>query len=64
MTKSISGLQKLVQHLADYVVVFGIEVVPGLTQSCGAANTIVCMRNADSLPTARQKTEPLPYKLP
>ena len=33
-------------------------------QSCGAANTIVCMRNVDSLPTARQKTEPLQYKLP
>ena len=33
-------------------------------QSCGAANTIVCMRNAVSLPTARQKTKPLPYKLP
>ena len=29
-----------------------------------AANTIVCMQNVDSLPTARQKTEPLPYKLP
>ena len=29
----------------------------------GAANTIVCMRNSNSLPTACQKTEPLPYKL-
>ena len=28
------------------------------------ANTIVCMQNVDSLPTVRQKTEPLPYKLP
>ena len=69
MVKSIPGLPKQVQHLADYVVVFGIEVESGLTQSwslqsCGAANTIVCMRNVDSLPTARQKTEPLPYKLP
>ena len=33
-------------------------------QSCGAANTIVCMRNVDSLSTVCQKTEPLPYKLP
>ena len=24
----------------------------------------LCMRNVDSLPTARQKTEPLPYELP
>ena len=32
-------------------------------QSCGAANTIVCMQNVDSLPTARQKTKPLPYCL-
>ena len=52
------------------MVVFGIEVKSGLTQSwnftdnCGAANTIVCMRNVDCLPTARQKTEPLTYKLP
>ena len=29
----------------------------------GAANTIVCMRNLDSLPMACQKTEPPPYKL-
>ena len=29
----------------------------------GAANTIICMRNLDSLPTACQKTKPLPYKL-
>ena len=32
-------------------------------QRCGAANTIVCMRNVDSLPTAHQKTESFPYKL-
>ena len=30
---------------------------------CGAANSVVCMQNVDSLPKARQKTEPLPYKL-
>ena len=30
----------------------------------GTANTTVCMRNVDSLPTARQKTELLPYKRP
>ena len=57
MLKSMPGLPKLVQHSADYVVVFGIEVESGLTQaenlqSCGAANTIVCMRNVDSLPMA------------
>ena len=63
MMKSMPGLPKLVQHLADYVVVFGIEVESDLTQSCGAANTIVCMRNVDSLPTAWEKTEPLQYKL-
>ena len=28
-----------------------------------AANTIVRMRNLDSLPTTCQKTEPLPYEL-
>ena len=34
MMKSMSGLPKIVQHLADYVVVFGgIEVESGLTQS-------------------------------
>ena len=33
-------------------------------QSCGAANTIVCMQNLDSLPTACEKIEPLTYKLP
>ena len=32
-------------------------------QSGGAANTIICMRNLDSLTTACQNTEPLPYKL-
>ena len=66
MMKSMPGLPKLLQHLVDYMVVFRIEVKSGLTslQSCGAANNIVCMRNVDSLPTACQKTEPLPYKLP
>ena len=33
MMKSMPGLLKLVQHLAAYVVVFGIEVESGLTQS-------------------------------
>ena len=32
-------------------------------QICGAANTIILRRNLDSLPTACQMTEPLPYKL-
>ena len=31
--ESMPGLPKPVQHLADYVVVFGIEVESGLTQS-------------------------------
>ena len=62
MMKSMPGLPK--QHLADYVVVFGIEVESGDTNLNVTYNTIVCMQNVDSLPTARQKTEPLPYKLP
>ena len=67
--KSMPGLPKLVQHLADYVVVFGIKVESGLTQSwkstkLWSCQPIVCMQNVDSLPTARQKTEPLSYKLP
>ena len=33
MMKSMPGLPKLVQHLVDYVVVYGIEVESGLTQS-------------------------------
>ena len=33
MMKSMPGLPKLVQHLADYVVVLRIEVESGLTQS-------------------------------
>ena len=67
--KSMPGLPKLVQHLAEYVEVFGIEVESDLTQSWKstdpwyAANAIIRMRNLDSLPTACQKTEPLPYKL-
>ena len=66
MMKSMPGLPKLVQHLAVYVVVFGIEVESGLThnwKSTKLCDAIVCMRNVDSLPTARQKTEPLPYNL-
>ena len=33
MMKSMPGLPKLVQHFAAYVVVFGIKVESGLTQS-------------------------------
>ena len=33
MMKSMPGLPKLVQHLADYVVVFEIDVESGLKQS-------------------------------
>ena len=32
--KSMADLPKLVQHLADYVEVFGIEVESDLTESC------------------------------
>ena len=67
MMKSMPELQKLVQHLADYVEVFRIEVESDDTklslQIRGAANTIIRMQNVDSLPTACQKTEPLPYNL-
>ena len=61
-----ASLPKLVQHLADYVKVYGIEVESkdwGGLQIHGAASTILRMPNLDSLPTACQKTEPLPYKL-
>ena len=66
--KSVLGLSKLVQHLDGYVEVLGTEVDSDLTQSWkytdrGAANTIIRMRNLDSLPMACQKTELLPYKL-
>ena len=65
MMKSMLGLPKLVRHLAGYVKVFGTEVEHKAEsiQISGAANTIIRMRNLDSLPTACQKTEPLPYKL-
>ena len=66
MMKSMLGLPKLVQHLAGYVEVFETEVEPTQSwsiQIVGAANTIIRMRNLNSLPTACQKTEPLPYKL-
>ena len=61
MMKSMLGLPKQVQHLAGYVEVFGTEAES--IQIGGAANTIIRMQNLDSLPTACQKTEPLPYKL-
>ena len=48
--------------------VFGTEVELDFSldesiQFCGAANTIIRMRNLNSLRTACQKTEPIPYKL-
>ena len=55
MMKSMPGLPKLVQHLADYVEHKGESL-----QTCGAVNTIIRMWNLDSLLTAFQKTEPLP----
>ena len=33
MMKSVPGLQKLLQHLADYVEVFEIKIESDLTQS-------------------------------
>ena len=61
-------LPKLVQHLAGYVEVFGTKWNQTWHKAesiwiGSAANTIIRMRNLDSLPTACQKTEPLPYKL-
>ena len=41
----------------------GIKHKAEIIQICGAANTIICMQNLDSLPTACQKTEPLLYNL-
>ena len=40
--KSMPGLPKLVQHLADYVAVFGIEVESGLTQSWKSTKLWCC----------------------
>ena len=42
MMKSMSGLPKLVQHLADYLVVFGIKVESGLTQSWKSTELWCC----------------------
>ena len=62
------GLPEPVQHLADYVEAFGIEMGSDLhkaesLQICGAVNTIIRMWNSlDNLPKACQKTEPLPPK--
>ena len=39
---SVPGLPKLVQHLADYVVVFEIEVELGLTQSWKSTKLWCC----------------------
>ena len=74
MLKSMPGFPKLVQHLADYVEVFGIKVESDLTQSWKSTDLWWCQHYytnvklyrtffLDSLQTARQKTEPLPYKL-
>ena len=42
--KSMPGLPKLVQHLANYVVVFGIEMESGLTQSWKSIKLWCCQR--------------------
>ena len=43
--KLMTGLPKPVQHLADYVVVFGIEVESGLTQSWNSIKLWCCQHN-------------------
>ena len=40
--KLMPGLPKLVQHLADYVLVFGIEVESDLTQSWKSTDLWYC----------------------
>ena len=42
MMKSTPGLPKLVQHLADYVEVFGIEVESDLAQSWKSTDLWCC----------------------
>ena len=44
MMKSMPGLPKLVQHLADYVEVFRIEVESNLTQSWKYTDPWCCQR--------------------
>ena len=65
--KSMPGLPKLVQDLADYMELFGIEVESDDTKlkvyRSVVLPTLIRMRNLDNLPTASQKIEPLPYKL-
>ena len=61
-------LPKLVQHLAGYMEVFGTKVESRLDTKLKVYRSVVLptllrMRNLDILPTACQKTEPLPYKL-
>ena len=68
MMKSMPGLPKLVQHFGRLRRSIwdrsGIRRHKAESiQICNAANTVIRMRNLDSLPTACQKTEPLPYKL-
>ena len=42
MTKSVPGLPKLVQHLANYVEVYGIKVKSDLTQSWKSTDLLCC----------------------
>ena len=44
MMKSVPGLPKLVQHLTDYVEVFGIEVESDLTQSWKSTDLWFCQQ--------------------
>ena len=45
MMKSMLELPKLVQHMADYVEVFGIEVESDLTQSWKYTDPWYCQRS-------------------
>ena len=59
-----AGLPKLVQHLKYLGSKWNQTTHKAESlQICGAANTIIRMRNLDSLPAACQKTGPPPYKL-
>ena len=57
--KMQKGVDKASDSCHNYDLTISIKRKRG-----GLSNTIVCMRNVDSLPTAPQKTELLPYKLP
>ena len=68
MMKSMLEVFKLVQHLADYVEIFGTEVESDVTQSWKFTDRWCCQHyythaNLDNLSMECQKTEPLLNKL-